>query len=258
MCVFGVLFKMMLLKYFNHLYILYFQIHVANTKLKYRQYDGKLLDFAYQAVIEDKISENRAAVRYGVPVTTLKDMISGRISLSTRSGGQYPLLSKSEEKDIVDHLQYMASVGYGYSRMALRHIATDVAIYLDKKETNDLLSDNWVTNFLKRWPTLKLCKPRSLEWIRARNANPQIIDKYYNDLENTLTEHNLREKPHLIYNIDETGVTTEHKPTRMIAEVSFKPQSVVSPKSGTTTIIACGNAMGTALTPFFVFKEKNV
>ena len=150
----------------------------------------------------------------------------------------------------------MASVEYGYSRMDIRHIATDVAIYLGKKETNDLLSDNWVTNFFMRWPTLKLCKPRSLEWIRARNANPQIIDKYYNDLENTLTEHNLREKPHLIYNIDETGVTTEHKPTRVIAEASSKPQSIVSPKSRPTTIIACSNAIGAALPPFFVFKGK--
>ena len=114
---------MMLLKYFNHLYILYFQIPVAKTKSKYRQYDEKLLDFAYQAVIKETISANRAAIRYGVPVTTLKDRISGRISLSTTSGGQYPLLSKSEEKDIADHVHYMASVGYGYSRMDLRHIA---------------------------------------------------------------------------------------------------------------------------------------
>ena len=97
MCVFGVLFKMMLLKYFNHLYILYFQTPVAKTKLKYRQYDGKLLDFSYQAVIEENIYANRAVIRYGVPVTTLKDRISDRISLSTRSGGQYPLFSKSEE-----------------------------------------------------------------------------------------------------------------------------------------------------------------
>ena len=237
---------------------MYFQIPVAKTKSNYRQYDGKLLDFAYQAVIKKKISANRAAISYGVPVTTLKDRISGRISLSTTSGGQYPLLSKSEEKDIVDHVHYMASVGYGYSKIDLRHIATDVAICLAKKETNDLLSDNWVTNFLKRWSTLKLCKPRSLEWIRARNANPQIIDKYYNDLENTLTEHNLHDKPHLIYYIDETGVTTEHKPTRVITEASSKPQSVVSPRSATTTIIACGNAMGTALPPFFIFKGKKL
>ena len=75
-------------------------------------------------------------------------------------------------------------------------------------------------------------------------------------MENTLTEHNLHDKPHLIYNIDETGVTTEHKLTRVIAEASSKPQSVVSPRSATTTIIACGNAMGTALPPFFVFKGK--
>ena len=46
----------------------------------------------------------------------------------------------------------MASVGYGYSRLDLRHVATDLAVYLNKRSSTELLSDHWVTNLLKRWP----------------------------------------------------------------------------------------------------------
>ena len=152
----------------------------------------------------------------------------------------------------------MASVGYGYSRLDLRHVATDLAVYLNKRSSTELLSDHWVTNFLKRWPSLKLCKPRKLEWVRAKSANGTVIDNYYNELEKVLLENNLLDKPQLVYNLDETGISTEHAPTRVISQIGSKTQAVVSPKNGTTTIISCGNAAGTAIPPFFVFKGKQM
>ena len=45
-------------------------------------------------------------------------------------------------------------------------------------------------------------------------------------------------------------------PPNVIAPVSGKAQSVTSPRSTTTTIIACANAAGHFLPPFFVFKGK--
>ena len=137
--------------------------------------------------------------------------------------------------------------------MDLRHVASDLAAYLKKYPSTKLLSDHWVTDFLKRWPSLKLRKPRKLEWIRAKSANSIVIDTYCTELEKVLVNINLLDKPHLIYNIDETGISTEHAPTRMLGPRCLKTQAVVSPRSGTTTIISCGNASGTAMPPFFVF-----
>ena len=162
---------------------------MAKKKVKYRQYDVKNLEMAYEQVLAENISASRAAQNFGVPVSTLKDSLNGKIPITVTVPGRQPMFSKSEEQDIVHHIQYMATIGYGYSRMDLRHIATDVAVYLGKMPDTKLLSDNWVTSFLRRWPNLKLCKPRSLEWIRARSANKVVIDKYYEELERTLKEN---------------------------------------------------------------------
>lgn len=51
-------------------------------------------------------------------------------------------------------------------------------------------------------------------------------------------KYHLQEKPHLISNIDEKGITLNHKPSNV--------------SSG------CGNASGFALPPCFVFEEKRM
>ena len=72
-----------------------------------------------------------------------------------------------------------------------------------------------------------------------------------------LEQNNLKTKPHLIYNLDETGLQLEHRPLKVIAgKSSYKTQAITSPNSATTTLIACINAAGTALPPFYVFKGK--
>ena len=82
------------------------------------------------------------------------------------------------------------------------------------------------------------------------------MNKYYDDLESILNKCQLKEKPHLIYNLDETGLQPEHRPSSVIASKSNKPQAITSPRSTTVTLIACANAAGTALPPYYVFKGK--
>ncbi len=130
-------------------------------------YDPRALDLAYNAVRTEHISASRAALTYDVPVSTLKDRLNGRVQLNCVPG-QSPLFSQSEEAQLVDHAKYMSSIGYGYSRMDMRHVATDLAVCLGKRDNTSILTDHWVTNLLKRWPTLKLNKARSLEHVRAK------------------------------------------------------------------------------------------
>ena len=59
----------------------------------------------------------------------------------------------------------------------------------------------------------------------------------------------------MIYNIDEKGISTEHKPPYVICDTKLKPQAVTSPRL-TVTVIGCGNAIGTQIPPYFVFPGK--
>lgn len=47
---------------------------------------------------------------------------------------------------------------------------------------------------------------------RAESASRENLNKYYKELHTILTKSNLYDKPENIYNIDETGFSTEHSP----------------------------------------------
>ena len=57
------------------------------------------------------------------------------------------------------------------------------------------------------------------------------------------------------YNIDESGLTTCHKPSKIIAEKGVKQiKKVTSVKRGELVTICVGvNALGNSIPPFFVF-----
>jgi len=121
------------------------------------------------------------------------------------------------------------------------------------------LSNKWLYMyaFLKRWNSeISSMKPRQLESYRAKCATPEAVQSYFSNLKTVMYENNLLGKPQHIYNLDETGIQAEHKPGNVIAGIHFKPQSITSPKSLTTTVIGYVNALGNAVPPYFVFKGQ--
>ena len=70
-----------------------------------------------------------------------------------------------------------------------------------------------------------------------------------------MEKYDLKSKPELIYNLEESGFCTEHKPP-----VAIKPKgpinAITSPRSNTTTLIACVNVIGMSLPPYLIFKGK--
>ena len=179
---------------------------------------------AYIAVKEENLSIRRAAKSYGVPFQTLRDRVSGEVDPGCCSMRKQPLLSFEEEVKLVNHLKEMAAIDYGYTRQEVADIATDFAIQLNKKQKQDAgLSMNWFYGFLGRWSELKVVKPRSLEVARAKAANVENVSKYFQELEKTLDKYQLKDKPHLLYNVDEKGLTINHRPPNVVAGIETKP-----------------------------------
>ncbi|XP_053374013.1 uncharacterized protein LOC128546748 [Mercenaria mercenaria] len=73
---------------------------------------------------------------------------------------------------------------------------------------------------------------------------------------NLMREHDLLTAPERIYNIDESGSSTEHTPPKIICDKTTKPQSVTSPRSKNVTIIGGANAIGNHVPPFYIFPGK--
>lgn len=225
--------------------------------MKYRCYSPTALTSAYKAVKEEKFSVRRASIQYGVPMQTLRDRVLGKIDPESISSGTKPLFSLEEEAVFVEHLKAMASLGYGYTGAEVVDMASNYAIYLGKRTKDKPLTEKWYRLLKRRWPDLCMVSPRALGKDRAYSASEDTIHTYFSNLGRTLTKHNLVDKPQNIYNIDEKGVQTEHRPPKVVAGSESVP-GITSPRSSVTTIIGCGYAVGTQLLPYFIFKGQRM
>jgi len=69
---------------------------------------------ALKAVAEG-MGVNRADMEYGVPRTTLKDRVAGRVQHGCKSGTS-PYLTPEEEQELVDYLITCSNIGYPKKR----------------------------------------------------------------------------------------------------------------------------------------------
>ena len=89
-------------------------------------------------------------------------------------------------------------------------------------------------------------------------STKDVFTSYFDLLKETLTKHELMEKPAQIYNCDESGMPLQHKMPKTIAQRGTK--KVRQRSSGNKTqisILACGNAVGQAIPPMVIFAGKN-
>ena len=81
---------------------------------------------------------------------------------------------------------------------------------------------------------------------------------YFNQLEHIIDKYELQNSPHLIFNVDEKGILTNHTPSRIVAGRDFYSQSITTGKSKTITVLGCGSASGVDIPPYFVFPGKRM
>ena len=72
------------------------------------------------------MSANWAADVHGVPRSTLKDRLKGRVVHGTKPGPR-PYLDSAEERELVNYLFDVARTGFGKTRQQIKGIAGKVA-----------------------------------------------------------------------------------------------------------------------------------
>lgn len=178
----------------------------------YNTYTNETLLKAYNEVQAKGLPVQTVARKYGVPSQTLRDRVKGLINPESCSPGPETLFSKEEELILVEHTEVMSQLGYGYSNIQLQHLAGEMAFDFGRRRTNKALTNTWLYSFLSRWhPRLSSQNPRRLESNRAKGTTPEVVYQYYTNLEEILEKYNLKDKPHLIYNLDETGLQPDHR-----------------------------------------------
>lgn len=171
---------------------------------------------ALKEVKNGKYSINRIAHMYGVPRSTLKDRVTGKVKHGTNPGPR-PYLNKEEEQKLANHLVYVAKLGYGKTRKQVSMLVEGLAKQKGVLRKNRI-SYGWWYNFIKRQSELSLRRADSTAHIRMDSVNKESIQHYYDLLETTLKEHNLQDCPGQIYNMDETGIPLDPRPPNIIVK----------------------------------------
>ena len=96
-----------------------FQAPTKRLIKKYRHYSAETLLRAYEAVVSEGVPVKMAAKKIAVPVQTLRDRVKGYIDHQNFQSGGETVITKEEEETLVNHVETMAQLGYGYSNIQL-------------------------------------------------------------------------------------------------------------------------------------------
>lgn len=196
--------------------------------------------------VENGCGPNQAAKEHGVPKSTLKDRLSGRVVHGTKPGPR-PYLNKEEENELADYLVQSAQMGYGKTRRQVKCLVEKVAEEKGTLKDNGKESDGW-------WRSL--CAGDATAHVRMNNEN---LAHYYRLLKGCLEENDLLTHPEQIYNMDETGVPLDPKPPKVVAcKGQKKVRYRTSGKKNQITVLGCANAVGQSQPPFVIFDAKQL
>ena len=223
-----------------------------------RTTDYGAVNDAYLAVKNGEMNLATASRLYGCSDRTVARRLSNKVGLHVMGPGPSPLFSEEQEWKLVDHLSKLASYGYGLTIQEVISLATDYAVCLKLRTADKPLTKRWFYAFMKRNPRLKLGKPQSLDVYRARASSKENVARYFANLKATMDDAGLADKPHLIYNVDEKGLTSQYSPHKVVFSKWTNCTEVTPPRRNLTTLIGCGNALGNSLPPYFVIAGSKV
>ena len=227
----------------------------SSTRTQYKQYDESKLLQAYQDVIQSKLPVRRAALVYGVPLSTLSDHVTGKVQFG-KKGGPEKHLKDNEELELKNFISGMAVIGYGYGRKEIIGLVQEI---VDKKdhEKKKTVTHGWWNGYRKRHPDIVLRNPEPLSSVRHMACNPEVLRSYFEELESILVENDLIHQPSQIFNMDETGFPLNPKSTFIACKRGEKHPSFVSSGASThITVLACCSASGYSMLPLIIFEGK--
>ena len=156
----------------------------TNRPAKRKQWSDESMLQEIEAVRSGMMGTNQAARAHGVPPTTLKDRLAGRVKHGTRPGPP-PYLTAEEENELALFLVKSSEIGYGKTK---REIISIVQRTLRKKRKvlDHFNGEGWWIRFMERHPRLSLRSSDPLSRVRANAVTEENMAAYFSLLEETL------------------------------------------------------------------------
>ena len=122
------------------------------------------------------------------------------------------------------------------------------------------VSKGWWESFQKRHPQLTLRCPETLSYARAIASSREVVDDYFDLLEETLARNDLTNKPAEIFNCDETGFPLCPEAVGKLIAVKGQKHFWVNSSSekAQITVLACASASGYVLPPMVIYDRQRL
>ena len=227
--------------------------HHPVRKVPFKQWSEDNLKLACRAVVSHGWTIRKAAEEFGVPRSTLFDRVNGQVQFGAHSGPAH-YLSDQEEKEMVRFLIGCARVGFARTR---KHLVRAALAIKRGKEVHFTMG--WWNSFCIRHPQLTVRSASRLAYNRAVAQDPEVINRYFDLLEETLTQNGLLNEATRIFNCDESEFPLAHKPGKVISQRGLKDLGVAtSSDKAQLTVLACACASGYTLPPLVIFDRKRL
>ena len=90
-------------------------------------------------------------------------------------------------------------------------------------------------------------------------TDSDVLSKYFDILEDCLTQNSIVDKPGVIFNCDESGLPLNSKCAKVVDKSGSKsPSFVTGGDKSQLTVLACSNAAGYAIPPFVIFGRQSL
>lgn len=171
------------------------------------------------------------------------------------------IFSNDQEIKLADYLKTASAVYFGLSPSSVRKLAFECAIEFripvpETWKSNQMAGADWFGGFMKRNPDLSVRTPESTSIARATSFNRFNVDSFFDKLADVMDRYHLQGSD--IWNMDETGVTTVQKPSKVVAPKGVKQVgAITSGERGTLVTVAVAvNGFGNSVPPLFIFPRK--
>ncbi|XP_031329163.1 uncharacterized protein LOC116168884 [Photinus pyralis] len=203
------------------------------------------------------------ANKYNIDKMTLRRYVlkyreKGAVTEFVPNFSSSQIFSRCEEEMLAKYLLNAAQMNYGFTSKETRKFAYLYAVENNKKVPENWIKKEsatyeWLRGFMNRNNTLSLRTPEPTSLSRGTAFNKHTVGEFFNLLGTILAREEFG--PGSIYNCDETGVQTVHKPRKIISKKGQKQVAkVTSGERGQTVTILCTiNAIGGSIPPFFIY-----
>ncbi|XP_022169437.1 uncharacterized protein LOC111033144 [Myzus persicae] len=214
------------------------------------------------------MSERAVAAKFNINHVTLNRYLK-KFKLHRETGSCLPafgyqpynkIFDDFQEKQLADYVKISADMYFGLNNRNIRQLAYEFAVKLDLTvpkswKHNKEAGPDWITDYLKRNPSVSSYLAKVTKISRANHFNPANFKHFMDKYESILLKYKFQ--AHDVYNMDEIKITYFQKTRKIVASRGNKLniKAIKSGKSSSITMCLAINAAGNVIPPMYTISK---